>query len=67
MDWIPGTTNSITQCKGASLYSDGTLPGVYPKESNISMKVAEKIQELCKSVGIPENIKSDRASDICEY
>ena len=55
--------NSITQCKGAFFYSNGTLPETYPKKSNKSVQAAETMQEFCEDVGITENLKSDRAPE----
>ena len=60
VDWMPAITKSITKYKCASVYYYGTLPEVYPKESNKSMHAAETLKELFKNVGITENPKSDR-------
>ena len=37
-------TKLIAQCRGEFVYSNGTFPEVYPKESNKSMKAADKLQ-----------------------
>ena len=60
VDWMPAITKSITKYKCAFVYYYGTLPEVYPKESNKSMHAAETLKELFKNVGITENPKSDR-------
>ena len=49
------------QCKNAFVYSNGKFPKVYSKQINKSMQVAETLQDLWEDVGIPENLKSDRA------
>ena len=64
---MPAATKSITQCKDVFVYSYGTLPEVRPKESNKSMQGAETLQEFCKNVGIPDNLKSDRAPELCGW
>ena len=64
MDWMTSATKSITQCKGAFVSFNRTLPEVYPKESNKIMQAAETLRELCEDVGILENLKSDRAPEL---
>ena len=64
---MPAAKKSITQCKGAFLYSNGKLPEVYPKESNKIMQESETLQEICKDLGIPENLKSDIEPDFCGW
>ena len=59
--WMPAATKSITQCKGAFVYYNGTLTAFYLKESYKSMKAADLLKELCKGVYIPYILKSDRA------
>ena len=61
---MTAATKSITQCKGKFVYSNETLPEVYPKESNKSMQAVVMFQEFYKDVGISENLKSDRASGL---
>ena len=42
-----------------------SFPEVYPKYINKIMQAAETLQELCECIGIPENLKSDRAPEFC--
>ena len=65
VDWMPSATKSITQCKGAFVYSNGTYPEVYPKEDNKMGSAAETLQSFCHDVGVPERLKSDRAPELC--
>ena len=65
VDWMPSATKSITQCKGAFVYSNGTYPEVYPKENNKMGSAAETLQSFCHDVGVPEKLKSDRAPELC--
>ena len=67
VDWMPTATKSIMQCKGVFVYSNRTFPEVYPKESKMSIKAAEMLQEFCEDVGISENIKSNRAPEFCAH
>ena len=54
VDWMPSAKKSIMKCKCVFVYSNGTFPEVYPKEINKIMQVADKLQEFCEYVGIPE-------------
>ena len=65
VDWMTAATKLITQYRSAFVYSNGTFPEVYPKESNKSMQVEETSQEFCEEIVIPENLKSDRAPYFC--
>ena len=65
VDWMPSATKSITQCKGAFVYSNGTYPEMYPKEDNKMGSAKETLQSFCHDVGVPEKLKSDRAPELC--
>ena len=61
MDWMLAATKPITNAKVRLYYFSRKFHEVYPKESNKIMQAAETLQRICESVGIPDNLKSDRA------
>lgn len=65
VDWMPSSVKSITQCKGAFVYSNGTYAEIYPKEDNTQVSAAATLQDFCRDVGVPETLKSDRAQEFC--
>lgn len=65
IDWMPSKTKSITQCKGAFVYTNGEFTQVYPKESNTAGHAYASLNDFCADVGIPEKLKSDRAPEFC--
>ena len=67
LDWMIDATNSIMQCRGKFVYSNGTFPELYPKQSNNSMQGLDKLQEVLKDIGIPDNLKSYKSLGLCGW
>ena len=65
LDWMPSGTKSITQCTGAWVYTNGHFTEVYPREDRTSTTASATLDEFCQDVGIPEQLKSDRAPELC--
>ena len=57
-------TKSITQYKGAWVYTNGALTKVYPSESNHQIPANVSLNDFCNDVGIPEKLASDRAPEL---
>ena len=58
-------TKSITQNTGAFEFTNENFTDVYPKEKHTRTMAGDALQEFCDDVGIPEQLKVDRAPAFC--
>ena len=65
VDWMPARTKSITQCTGAFVYTNSHFTQAYPMEDHTNVSANTTLNDFCNAVGIPEELKSDRASEFC--
>ena len=58
-------TKSLSQNTGAFVYSNGSMTEVFPMSNHSNVSAATSLKEFCEDVGIPEQLKSDRAPEFC--
>lgn len=55
----------MTQCTGAFLYTNGQFMEVYQKENHNWDNGANLLVKFCIDVGITNNLKTDKKTELC--
>ncbi|KAL7545529.1 hypothetical protein ACHAWF_008875, partial [Thalassiosira exigua] len=66
MDWMPSKVKSLSQNVGAFVISNGSFTEVYPQPDHKSSSTADFLRRFCDDVGVPVNLKTDRAKEFVE-
>ena len=63
VEWILASIKLLSQNAGAFVFSDVNFTKVYLSDSKQQMPANMSSNDFCKYVGIPENLKSDKAPE----
>ena len=66
MNWMPSKVKSLSQNVGAFVISNGSFTEVYPQPDHKSSSTADSLQRFCDDVGVPINLKTDRAKEFVD-
>ncbi|KAL7537429.1 hypothetical protein ACHAWF_005759 [Thalassiosira exigua] len=66
MDWMPSKAKFLSQNVGAFVISNDSFTEVYPQPDHKSISAADSLQRFCDDVGVPVNLKTDRAKEFVE-
>ncbi|KAL7527756.1 hypothetical protein ACHAWF_002296, partial [Thalassiosira exigua] len=66
MDWVPSKVKSLAQNVGAFVISNSSFTEVYRQPDHKSSSAADSLQRFCDDVGVPINLKTDRAKEFVE-
>ncbi|KAL7523585.1 hypothetical protein ACHAWF_000580 [Thalassiosira exigua] len=66
MDWVPSKIKSLSQNVGAFVISNGSFTEVYLQPDHKSSSAADSLRRFCDDIGVPVNLKTDRAKEFVE-
>jgi hypothetical protein len=62
---MPASQKPITGATGAWVYVNIHFTEVFLTEAKSNVDTAQTLKDFCQDVGLPEHIKSDQASELC--